>query len=459
MINWRKPVIEALLAFSRNDLMDRYRRIRELSRKPRKTIKELQQKKLSTLLVYSYLNVPYYHKALGRAGIVDDNGNVNMENWQKLPFLTKDILRREFDSLKSRAMPEKLCYENSSGGSTGEPVKFLQHTDYMIGDMASHVFFSNFCGKNIGEPELKLWGSERDIFGESPSLSLKLKNFLYNRLSLNSFKMETRNLKQYSEKWNRFKPKVVWTYIDSIYELARFAEQNSLELYPPAAIITTAGTLEPEIRTYLERIFKTKVLNQYGSREVGGIACECMKQHGLHIFEWRQFIEVLDQQDKPCPPGKEGEIVITCLENFAMPLIRYRIGDTGIPGTCDYSCGYNLSVLKSLTGRVTDHFILKDGTLVHGEYFTHLFYFQSWVKKFQVVQKDFDHVRVNVVLSQEKNVEKMKSIKQKIKLVMGEDCRVEFEFVEEIPPSPSGKFLYTKSEVYNKRKKETSSKD
>jgi phenylacetate-CoA ligase len=114
-------------------------------------------------------------------------------------------------------------------------------------------------------------------------------------------------------------------------------------------------------------------------------------------------------------------------------------------------------LIQKLAGRVTDTFVTRDGTRVHGEYFTHLFYFQTWLKKFQVVQEEYDRIRVFMVLderggdrSRDRCVHALSDIRNKIRFVMGEDCQIEFEAVEEIRLSPSGKHRYTLSHVASK---------
>ena len=200
--------------------------------------------------------------------------------------------------------------------------------------------------------------------------SAKLMNLMYNRKLLNSFRMTKKDMFEYASVWNKFRPKVVWTYVDSMHEFARFVDVNKVKLYSPQSIVVTAGTLDEDVRQYIEGVTGARVYNQYGSREVGSIACEYGAQKGLHVFECFNKVEVVD-----------GKIVVTNLRNYSMPLIRYEIGDTG-----EMSAGG----LSRVTGRITDHFRKKDGTVVHGEYFTHLFYFKDWIKKFQVVQKDIN---------------------------------------------------------------------
>jgi phenylacetate-coenzyme A ligase PaaK-like adenylate-forming protein len=147
-------------------------------------------------------------------------------------------------------------------------------------------------------------------------------------------------------------------------------------------------------------------------------------------------------------PGQEGNIVVTCLTNYAMPLLRYWIGDRGALMPDHTRSGHGLQILKQVSGRNVDVFRTRDQTLVDGEYFTHLLYFRPWVWKFQVVQRSPEQVLFKVVgANGEPPRSELEDITARTRLVMGPDCRVDFQFLPDLPPHPSGKFRYTVSEV------------
>jgi phenylacetate-CoA ligase len=155
------------------------------------------------------------------------------------------------------------------------------------------------------------------------------------------------------------------------------------------------------------------------------------------------FVEVIDEQGRPCQAGQSGEIVVTTLNNFVMPLIRYRIGDVGIVGDDGGQC---LS-LRQVTGRTTDVFRTKNETRVDGEYFTHLFYHVEGIRQFQVLQDRIDRVIVRMVLTRSLEQAFYDRVRVRIAHVMGDDTEVLFEMVDEIPKTQTGKYLYTISHV------------
>jgi phenylacetate-CoA ligase len=221
-----------------------------------------------------------------------------------------------------------------------------------------------------------------------------------------------------------------------------------LLLQPQRVVVTSAGTLHPFMRETISRVFGCAVFNLYGSREVSDMACEIPGVEGLWVAPWGNFIEILDDEGMPVQPGQEGNIVVTCLTNYAMPLLRYWIGDRGALMADPTLFSSGAQILKHVSGRNVDVFRTRDQTLVDGEYFTHLLYFRPWVWKFQVVQKSHELVLFKVVRANgEPPRSELEDITAKTRLVMGSDCHVDFQFVPDIPPHPSGKFRYTVSEV------------
>lgn len=426
-MNWRKAVIYGLLYLTGSNIPKYLKEIERVEKLTSVKKREYQESKLKRLLLYAYNNVPYYNKILADAGVVKDR-EVNLENFENIPILTKDIIRKEGTNLYSKER-RKGVYENTSGGSTGKPVKFLQDKEYSEWNIASTIYYKLKAGQDIGDRELRLWGSERDLLEGQEKLTIRLRNFLYNRKEFNTFKMSENQMLRYVKEWNRFNPSWIECYVQSIYEFAKFIEAKNLRIKSPKnGILTTAGTLYPEIKKKIEEIFQCEVYNRYGSREVGGIACG---KRNLKISYWNQKVEVINYNNLT------GNILVTNLNNYTMPLIRYNIEDIGIYKDFDE--------LHDIKGRSVSIFKTKRGELIDGEFFTHEFYFKDWIEKFQVVQKSYTLIIIKIV--GRKNLKDMQKIEKDIKKVMGESCVIRWEFVKDIEPTNSGKYLYTISEV------------
>ena len=397
-----------------------------------------QAQRLEALLQHASQHVPYYRKVIQVP---------RATQLTSLPLLTKDILRKNFDDLQSDDLGSRDWYVNTSGGSTGEPARFIQDESYREQNIALEHLGYRMTGKDIGDPEVRLWGSERDIFKGTIGMRARVGNWVRNQTFLNAFSMSPETMKGFIEQLNAIRPKVVIAYAQSAYELAQFSVERSLPIEGVGAVMTSAGTLYPFMREAISQAFHAPVFNRYGSREVGDIATECDAHLGLHIHMENQVVEILDKDGVPCPPGQMGEIVVTSLHNYAMPLIRYRIGDMGSWLGQECTCGRGSALLREVSGRVVDTFLTKSGKKIDGEYFTHLIYFKNWVSKFQFVQEDLETIKVRIQKCDEPVARDLQEIEDKVRVVMGDDCKVEFEFVDEIPASSSGKYRYTISRV------------
>ncbi len=404
---------------------------------------------LVQLLAHCQRSVPYYADIMKQVG--DDFEQDPASYLLRFPILTKELIRTHSEQLKSHDLSQRKWYFNTSGGSTGEPVKLIQDRDYGDRSNALQEFYSSWAGAGVGDSIVYLWGSERDILEGSFGAELKklIIKSLLRKTYLNAFRMTPEKMNEFINILNTTQPKLIIAYVDSIFELARFAEREKIAIRPQSAIITSAGTLTPFMREKIEAVFQCKVFNRYGSREVSDIAGECAAHRGLHVFPWGCYVEVVDEAGNRLPAGTEGNIVVTCLSNFAMPLIRYQIGDRGIlSADSSCPCGRGGQILERILGRNDDIFETKDGTQIEGGYFGLLLYSRPWVWKCQIIQKDYSSILFKIKQSEyDYEPEELTDIIHKTRVIMGKDCHVDFEFVDDIPTSPSGKYRYILSEI------------
>ncbi|MCD4664980.1 MAG: hypothetical protein K8R68_06880 [Bacteroidales bacterium] len=409
---------------------------------------EFKKNHLKKLLLHAYKHVPYYHRTLKNVGVIQ-NDKVDLSNFCKIPVLTKGMLRNQ--EIISDDYLTRRWYYNYSGGSTGEPTKFIQDNYYKKWKNATSMYYYNDM-IGIDEKNIKkviLWGSERDTFKGSIGLKGKIGTWLTNTLLLNSFKMAEDDMEKYATIINSYEPDLIRGYAGSLYELSQYAERKNIEIHTPRVIVSSAETLTEEMRVKIEDIFGTKLHDFYGSRETASLAGEC-KCGLMHIFEFNNYIEVLDPQNEPVGEGKEGRIIVTNLHNFSMPFVRYELGDTAVCGPKKCRCGNVLPTLKKINGRIEEQFTKKDGSIVIGYFFVHLMGVvlnKGLIDKFQVIQKEYDKIEIRVIADGILPEVERKNVENKIKLQMGKDCKIMWSYVNDIPKTRSGKYFYTKSLV------------
>jgi phenylacetate-CoA ligase len=448
VINWRKPIAFAALRAFRRPIIDELKVIRALEFASWDKVQKIHNDRLISLLRHAWEQTDYYRHILTDAGVVR-KGEVYLENFAELPFLTKDIIRREGTRLKAKMLPKgRQAYQNKSGGSTGQPVEFFQDSYYWNMNIASKLYRFEIFGKKLGEPEMKIWGSERDLFEGTIGLRERFQNFLYNRAFEQCFHLPEHRIRNIVENINRDRPKILWAYRDGMDVIADYVNSRGSRVHRPAASFCAGGTLYPHIVEAIERAFQAPVINFYGSREMGDIACQCKEKGGLHIAAYAQKVEVIDEVDRPIME-KNGELVITSLHNYAMPFIRYRIGDHGKLAVATCPCGRGFPLLESVSGRTIEMLINANGDPVDPMYFIHLIgvvYNPGYLKRFQIIQEDYARIVVKIILEPgvKHDVAKpaLEQIVEKIRLVMGNQCVVLFEFVDSIPLTASGKHQY-----------------
>lgn len=399
---------------------------------PRETLVVFQQERLEKLLQHAYRTTPYYRELLKTAS----------PDISEVPPLEKQNVREQLERLCSEAFPEKARIKNTTGGSTGTPLTFYQDRNYWNQRNLSVYYFDRWAGWNFGEPQLIIWGSPADLKDDG-RWKHRLNNFWRNQYWLNGFHLTDTAMQAAFNKMDRCHPQTILAYPSSLYQFSSFLSENGLiPRWQLKGIISSAEMLHPHYRALAETVFGTKVYNRYGGREVGLIAMECTEGR-MHINCHDLYLEI----DSLDPYTQPGEILITQLNNYAMPFIRYRIGDIGRLSDEVCPCGNQLPILAELLGRSTATFRTRAGTLIHGGYFTQQFYDLKGVVQFQIIQETFKHCVLKVVVSEQWTEATRRYLVQRIKGALGAEVVVTVEFVEEIPLSASGKREYTISKV------------
>lgn len=449
MLNWRKPVIHGLLRITGSDVPGLLELARGASRLSADALRDLQREKLRALLLHAWRETDYYRRILSETGVVRD-GTVQLENFKRIPFLTKEVMRSEGPALRARTLPAgRKDFVNRTGGSTGEPCEFWQDSYYDAGNTADKLFHFETLGKQLGEPEFKIWGAQRDLVRDTGTHIARAKNFLYNRYVESCATLSTQRIREIIDRINRVQPKTLWAYVDGAFTIARYAVEHDCTLHSPAAVFCGGGTLLPPMRDTIETAFRCPAVNYYGSREMGAVACLCTEGGGLHITSHSHVVEVVDENGRPVF-DREGELVLTSLTNYAMPFLRYWIGDRGQLSSSPCSCGSPFPVLESVSGRSMESLVKPGGELVSPIFLITLLggtLGSGPVSKFQIVQEALDRVTLRVVVDDTYSAESIQStldtVGERLGGVMGEACTVRCERVTDIPREASGKYLYT----------------
>ena len=410
-----------------------------------------KQARMRRLLQHASSRVPYYGEILADVGVVTSSGEVDLDQFSKIPLLDKATLHDRFEELKSTDLNERRWYLSSSSGSTGEPAHFIQDKFHADWARAIAIHFDAWTGYVVGEPKYLLWPEMHGPGVQQSRARSRLGMTLRNETTMDTRRMTPQGMHAFLDGVHRHRPTLIQAFPENLYEIARMALREGIRPGSPRSIVTGAGNLFPSMRPTIELAFRAPIFNRYGSREVSGVAAECEAHSGLHVCLSIQHVEILRSDGSPAMPGELGEVVVTSLVNYAMPLIRYRLGDLAAWAGEECSCGRSWPLLSEIAGRTRDLFVRKDGSYVR--ILERVFHEQSWIRKFQVVQEEHDLVRAFIVPYADvsdpltKHAKGKQQVEQSIIDVMGPDCTVEILLVDHIKDSPSGKFRHHISKV------------
>ena len=395
----------------------------------------LQLSKLRLILAYAKENVPFYRKALaGRSGSLLEG----LEELQNLPFLTKADLKREQEGVRSceRFM---LLTPKTTGGSTGVPVTIPKTRSAMAWELAATWRGYSWAGIDIGDRQARFWGVP---FHQKDRWRARLIDRVANRKRCSAFAFSESDLQAYTLALKSFSPRYFYGYVSMLEEYAKFIRRNGITLpFKLQCIITTSEVLAATQRRLIEDTFSTKVFNEYGSGELGSIAHEC-EDGSLHVSAENMIVEVVSG-NRPSQPGEVGELVITELNNYATPLIRYRTGDFASLSNNPCKCGRILPVINNLYGRSYDTIRNIEGKLFHGEFMMYIFEDAQrsnlGIQAFQVIQESWQSFLIKIVPGGGYGKATEEFITHRIREQFDQNAVVRFEIVGEITRAASGK--------------------
>jgi phenylacetate-CoA ligase len=446
-INWRAPIIRAAFRLQNPEILRELDLIHSIERSPQK-IRAIQEERLERLLYHAWSQTEYYHEVLEHCGVVR-NGRVNLDRFVDIPFLTKDIIRSHGDRLRAKSLPPgRKPHKNLSGGSTGQPVRFWQDNVYWGVTIATRTYHFSTVGKEYGQREMKIWGNERDLRLGSLGWKATLENFIYNRKFEQCWHLPERRIQEIIRHINQWRPQMLWCFRDGIDSVAKYINEHGIEVHTPAAVVLGGATVYPFMVQAIEKAFLAPAISAYGSREVGAVACQCRLRGGLHIAAQAHVVETIGADERRVIE-QDGELTITPLLNYAMPFIRYRIGDRGRLTERSCACGRAFPLLDALSGRVVEVLRNPEGEQIDPIYFMWMMAEKinnTTFKKGQIVQEEDGSITVNLVL--EKGVSSpqatphLNEIREAIELVMSTECPIRFAFLDDILLSVSGKYPY-----------------
>ena len=409
---------------------------------------EMQARKLARLVDHAYKHVAYYRERMDELGLTP--GDIRgVEDLAKLPLLDKATVREYlyFDLLSDNHDKRRILRVNTSG-STGEPFVCFADQHQLEIRLASTMRAMEWTGYRFGDRQTRLWHQTLGM-SRGQRIRERIDAWFHRRMFVPAFEMSHQNIGQVIEKIRRHKPVLIDGYAESLNLLAGYLKENEVEGFDLKGIMSSAQVLPENSREVIERGFGCGVFDKYGAREFSGIAYECDAHDGHHVAAESYIVEILCN-GRPAEPGEMGEVVITDLNNFCMPMIRYRIGDLAVAMDQDVpcACGRGLPRIGKIEGRVQAIIFAKNGRFLPGTFFAHFFKdYEYMIRQYQVVQEEPGEILLKVIKAARFSDEGFAEVLDKLREFLGDETVVAVEFVEEIPLVRTGKHQGSISKV------------
>jgi phenylacetate-CoA ligase len=406
-----------------------------------------QDERLRAVVAHAYEHVPYYRELFDRHGIHPQRFR-GQEDLPTIPVLTRETLKARLPDLLSRAYPKKALAEGHTSGTTGSPVTLFYSPDMMTMNYAALDRQYRWAGARLERHGDRVAVVRGNIIVPLTQTAPPFwrTNYYHRTLLLSNFHMTPANLRAYYEALRAFRPVVLDGYPSSVYVLAKVL-LNSGERLPLKAVLTSSETLFDFQREAIERAFECRVFDYFGAAERVVFSVECEQHSGHHLCEEYGLCEIVDADHRPLPPGQEGTVVGTTLHNLGMPLIRYLTSDRTARKTQACACGRTLPLMEDVTTKAEDLLRLRDGRLISPSVLTHPFKPLDAIEASQLVQTDLDRLVIRIVKRPEYSDADSAHLVRELKARLGADMRIEFEFLDTLPRTKSGKFKWVISQV------------
>ena len=405
-------------------------------------LQALQLRQLTMELAHAVNTVPYYRQRL--APLWTPQTELTWDIFRRLPLLTRRHLQDHHAELVSNA---PLAQHGGVGaihtsGSTGSPVSVLRTAldglFWKAITLREHEWHRRDLGarlsairQGVGEEQSDNWGTATDgIIRTGPASTLPVARDVETQL-----------------RWiGEQQPAYLMTHPTNLAALASHCIKHGIRMPWLREARTRGEALSADLRALCREAWGIPVVDMYSSNECGYIALQCPEHEHYHVMAEGLLVEVIDDEGRACAPGQTGRVVVSTLHNFAMPLIRYEIGDLAEVGA-SCACGRGLPVLTRILGRERNMLILANGKRFWPSFGLRKLSGELGIRQHQLVQKSFDLIEARLVVDAPLDAAQEERLRRHLLSFVPGGFRAEFSYCTEIPRSAGGKFEDFVSEV------------
>ncbi len=420
------------------EAMVHYRRLRQDFWQGKGSLRDFREARLQALIGHCLTHVPFYRDRLKAAGVGHPQ-EVTLDALSALPPLERDEVRANLDGLCADSHRGQLI-RYSTGGSTGQPLVFYTDRVKEARHNAYKLYARSWFGVRPGDRQVDFWGSPIELSHRSRMHAAK-DRWLLNQTVLSAFDLTASRLEAYIAFLKRFRPRLVYGYPTVIFRVAAHLRDRGIPLgrWRPELVACTAEALYDHERKVIGAAFECPVVNEYGSRDAGLIAHES-PGGALRVAAEHVVVEV----DQPRPDGV-GDLLVTNLDAYGMPLLRYRVGDRASLGPALAEGSTRWPTLGTLAGRSNDFLVGRGNKLVHSLAPIYVLREIPGIRQFKVVQYPDRSLEIQLVTTHRLGGAVLGDIQRRMRRILDLQVPVRLTFPDTISPEESGKYRWVVS--------------
>lgn len=399
---------------------------------------------LKKLVRHAYEHVAYYRKTMQSMGMnPEDFKSIN--DLTQFPVISKTEIIAESDNFMASNYPQYHPMERSTGGTTGIPFKYYNDVTSWGLNWATKIRTFSWGGYSFGADKIAVLKGGSMLGKGDFSPKTHFWKYLHNYYTIPIINMSAESIDYHFDQIVKRKIRFIRGFPSALFVFAKHLDEKGI-YYPMKAIFTSAEMLYEYQRQSIERVFGNFIIDAYGCGDGMAGANQCEEHQGYHVNIETCFMEILDASGFSVSPGGQGDVTVTSLHDYAMPLIRYKPGDMAIVANDKCNCGRSLPLLSKINGRSADLFFLPNGRVLNGLSIP----FEDWVDKierFQLIHEKPDLVVLKIIPKANFKSQDELAIRELLTHNIGEGISIQIDTVDFIDNTSAGKFRYIISKV------------
>lgn len=419
---------------------ERLAQLRESESWSREKLDQLQNRRLRKMILHCAENVTYYRELFEETGI-DPSSIKTTEDLHKLPLLTKEYILENTSRLIADGYAGKRLIAESSSGTTGKPLSVYWDREDYAWTLAAREMIIERMGHRKGRDWLAIMNGYQILPLQRSKPPFWIKDYSNRTVHLSAYHISADTIDHYHRYLQENSIKYLMGYSSLIGLVATLMAEKGLTLEMNSVMLTSEPFYQWQLDA-INRAFPCRIINSYGQAERVALGGSCGESMNIHLFDELGIIEFIDSEQH-----QNKSMVVTSLINYAMPLLRYHLGDISDFAGGDCGCGTEHTTIIPVSTKSEDFVITPERKFISASLLTFPFKHPEGIMESQLVQKKPDRITANLVVNSNYSRDYEERIREDLRSILGDSINIDFKYPDQIPRTAAGKFRFVISEV------------